>query len=294
MIIVMKTLFKNTFSILLLLSTAILFTSCDNPASSGEEEHSDPFGVALILNGVEVAVQENGVVTYADGDHLEMKVGEETDLITVRWISEDGDRFVPDENDGYSLRWTELNEDVLEVEQHEEDGAWRFHLVGLSAGESDISFQLFHNDHSDFTSSAFEVHVEEAVSGMELRDDAGTSLLSVNESNEITGSVSVNTNETTGELSAVFLDDEGNEIELNDEYELEWHVESGSEFITVDRSTSNPFALTLTGTAAGQATMHFELIKEHGDHGDEDDDHSDEEHSGVMVYSSPDITVTVN
>ena len=291
----MKTLFKNIFSILLLLSTAILFTSCDNPTSSDEEEHSEPFGVALILNGVEIAALENGVLTYAEGDHIELKVGEETDLITVRWISEDGDRFVPDENDGYSLRWMDVNENVLEIEQHEEDGAWRFHFVGLSAGESDVRLQLFHNGHSDFTSTQpFEIHVEQAVSGMEVRDDSGTPLLSVSESNEITGSLSVNVNETTGELSALFLDDEGNEIELDDEYEMKWHIESGSEFLTVDRSTSNPFTFTLTGTAAGQATMHFELIKEHGDHGDEGDDHSDDEHSGIVVYASPDITITVN
>lgn len=289
----MKNLFKNSFTALLLLYTAILFTSCDNPASSGEEEHSDPFGVELTLNSQIYATFENGEVTYANGDHLKLEVGEETDLIRLQWISEDGDRFVPDENDGYSLRWIDVNKDVLEVEQHEEDGAWRFHFVGLSAGESEIRFQLFHNGHSDFTSpQPFEVHVEQAVNGMELRNDAGTSLLSVNESNEITGSVSLNTNETTSELSAVFLDDEGNEIELNDEYELEWHIESGSEFLTVDRSTSNLFAFTLTSTAAGQATMHFELVKEDGGHND--GDHSDEEHAGIVVYASPDITITVN
>lgn len=169
----MNTLFKNFFTSLLLLSAAIFLTSCDNPASSGEEEHSDPFGVELTLNNQVIATFEDGVVTYANGDHLELRVGEETDLIRLQWISEDGDRFVPDENEGYSLRWIDVNEDVLEVEQHEEDGAWRFHFVGLSAGESEIRFQLFHNDHSDYTSpEPFVVHVEEAVNGMELRDDS--------------------------------------------------------------------------------------------------------------------------
>jgi|SRR6056297_1374868 len=271
------------------LSALLVLTSCDNPASSDDEDdHATPFGVALILNGVEIAVQENGEVSYHEGDHIELEVGEETNLVTVRWIAEDGDRFVPETEEGYSLNWIIANGDIVEVEQHEEDGAWAFHLVGLSAGESDVQFELFHNDHADFTSSAFEVHVEQAVSGMEVRDATGNAVISVDETGNITGSVSVNENETTEELSAVFFDDEGSEIDLTDGYELEWHIESGSEFVTIDRSAENPFAFTLTGIAQGQATMHFELIKEHGDHEGEGDEH------GIAAYESPDITITVN
>lgn len=278
----MKTLFKNSITALLLLSAAIFFTSCDNPASSDEEEHSDPFGVELTLNNQVIATFEDGVVTYANGDHLELKVGEETDLIRLQWISEDGDRFVPDENEGYSLRWIDVNEDVLEVEQHEEDGAWRFHFVGLSAGESEIRFQLFHNDHSDYTSpEPFEVQVEQAVNGMELRDDSGSPIISVDESGTVTGSIEMNTNETIGELTAPCLDEEGAEIDLKDEYELEWYVESGSEFVTISRSSSNPIAFTLTSVAQGEASMHFELIKEYGDHEGEDGGYDD--HDGIVA-----------
>ncbi|WP_340103676.1 hypothetical protein [Rhodohalobacter sp. 8-1] len=281
---------KNKLTVLsLALFTLFAFTSCSNPASSDDdEEHLTPFGVALILNGVEVAVQENGEVTYADGDHLELEIGEETNLITLRWIAEDGDRFVPNTDEGYSLSWIVDNENVVEVEQHEEDGAWAFHIVGLSAGESDIQFQLFHNDHADFTSSPFEVHVEQAVSGMAVRDQAGNAVLSIDESGTITGSLELTTDETTEELTAVFLDEEGTEIDTGSDYELEWHVESGSEFVTIERSTSNPFAFTFTGTAQGQATLHFELLVEHGDHEDEGEEH------GIAAYESPDITITVN
>ena len=149
----MKALYKNSYVLVIsLISAALLFTACSNPASSDdEEEHSTPFGVALFLNGDEVAVLENGNVTYASGDHLDLGVGEETDIISIRWIAEDGDRFTPDENEGYSLQWNNTNESVLEVEQHEEDGAWNFHFVGLTEGASDVTFILFHNGHSDFT-----------------------------------------------------------------------------------------------------------------------------------------------
>jgi hypothetical protein len=292
---------KNKFSYLILsIATIFAFASCSNSTSAEEEEHATPFGVAMILNGVEIAVQENGEITYNNGDHLELEVGEETNLITVRWISEDGDRFVPNTDEGYSLNWIIADENVVEVEQHEEDGAWEFHLVGLGAGESDLQLQLFHNDHSDFTSSAFEVHVEQAINGMAVQDGSGNDLLSVDATGAVTGSVALDAGVTTEELTAVFFDEEGNEVQLDEEYELMWHIESGSEFLTIDASTSNAFGFTLTGVAQGQATMHFELIKEHGDHDHDhdhltvDDDDHDHDHSGISVYESPDITVTVN
>jgi hypothetical protein len=288
----MKTLINKISLPLLILLTLISLTSCSNPASSDEEEHSDPFGVAMIVNGIEIAAQENGVITYNEGEYIELGAGEETSLITIRWIAEDGDRFVPETEDGYSLRWVVENENVLEVEQHEEDGPWSFHLVGLSAGESEVNFELLHNDHPDFTSLPFEVHVGQSVNGMEVRDASGNALISIDESGAITGSVDINVNETSGELTAVFLDDDGSVIDTDSEYELEWHVESGSEFLTINRSTENPFIFTLTGVAQGQATKHFELIKEPGDH--EDGEGGDDDHDGIVVYESPDITITVN
>lgn len=161
---------KNIFfsagrPVLTLLSFVILTTSCSNPVGPGEdedhEEHSEPFGVALIMNGTEIAFQESGSVNYLSGDHIDIPVGEETDLILVRWIDEDGDRFEAHADEGYSLQWFIENEDVLEVEQHGEDGAWQFHLVGASAGETQIQFELWHNDHKDFTSLPFVVEVHE-------------------------------------------------------------------------------------------------------------------------------------
>ena len=100
---------------------------------------------------------------------------------------------------------------------------------------------------------------------MEVRDASGSAVISVDESGSVSGSVEVNADETTGELTAVFFDDEGAVIDTDSDYELEWHVESGSEFVTIERSTENPFVFTVTGDDQGQATMHFELIKEHGE-----------------------------
>ena len=109
--------------------------------------------------------QENGIVSYAEGENITLAAGSETDLITVRFIAEDGDRFVPDESEGYGLAWAVGNESITEVEQHEEDGAWSFHMVGLAAGDTDVQFMLMHIDHEDFTSLPFAVQVTEAIAG---------------------------------------------------------------------------------------------------------------------------------
>lgn len=282
---------KVSFFVALLAISFFTLQACDT-TNSEEEEHSDPFGAALILNGVEVAAQENGVITYSEGDHLELEVGEETNLIQLRWIDEDGDRFTPDSDEGYSLQWIVADESVLEVEQHEEDGPWSFHLVGVGAGETTVEFELVHNeDHADFTTLPFEVHVEEVVSGMEVQDESGQSVVSVDDTGEVTGSFNVNAGETAGAFSALFFDFDGAEIDTSSDYELEWHVE-GSEFATVEAVDGEPFSFNIQGISSGEAAVHFALVKAHGDEGGDDDGH---DHEGeIEIYESPDIIINVN
>lgn len=265
--------------------------ACDT-TSGDEEDHSDPFGAALIMNGVEIATQEGGEITYNDGDHLELEVGEETNLIQLRWIDEDGDRFSMDPEDGYSLQWNVDDESVLEVEQHEEDGPWSFHLVGVGAGETTVEFELLHNDdHEDFTTLPFEVHVEEVVSGMEVQDESGQSVITVDENGEVTGSFNVNAGETAGAFSAIFFDFDGAEIDTDSEYELDWHIE-GTDFATVEPIEGSPFSFNIQGVSAGQAEVHFALIKEGEDEDGGDDGH---DHEGeIEIYESPDIIINAN
>lgn len=185
----MKIFKQYSIAFLSIITGALFFNACENSTGSEEHiEHSDPFGVAMILNEVEIALQENGEISYNEGNHLELEVGEETDLITIRWIAEDGDRFVPDTEDGYGLNWVVENEDVLEIEQHDEDGAWSFHLIAKSAGDSHLQFQLWHNDHADFTSLEFEVHVESTISSSQVTNESGTVLVEMNEDGSSTSS----------------------------------------------------------------------------------------------------------
>ena len=85
----------------------------------------------------------------------------------MRFIDEDGDQFVPDADDGYALDWEIADESIAEVEQHEEDGPWAFHIAGLEEGQTTLVVKLNHNDHADFVSKDIEIHVEEGGPGFE-------------------------------------------------------------------------------------------------------------------------------
>lgn len=144
---------KTLFTILL--SLAVLATACNNPAGDDdEEEHHEPVGAVLKMNGDEIARYEDGEVT----GQIEVNSGEETALITIYFLAEDGDEFQPDEPEN-SLSWKNIDGAIAEVEQHDEDGKWSFHIHGVETGETSVVFQLFHDDHSDFDTGSFSIIV---------------------------------------------------------------------------------------------------------------------------------------
>lgn len=142
----------TTLSFILLL--AAILTGCKNSAAT-EEEHEDfPVGIVLKMNGEEIVRYENG---SASGS-IEVAEGEETALISIYFLAEDGDEFQPDEPE-HSLSWVIEDESVAEVERHAEDGKWSFHVVGLASGSTTVTFQLLHGDHSDFEASGIPINV---------------------------------------------------------------------------------------------------------------------------------------
>jgi len=251
----------------------------------------------MIMNGVEIAKQENGEVTYNEGDHIELKTGEETNIINIRWISEDGDRFVPEE-DSYYLEWAIDDENILEVEQHEEDGKWAFHLKGSGAGETDIRFSLFHVDHADFTSLPFEVHVEEAVASSQITDETGRVLVRIDEDGNTDSGMAINANETTGPYNIYLFDEEGDNLsDYADEMEIEFHIDDESIATAEITEVEGRFGIILTGVQTGETNFHFEILAGEHDHDEDDDhDHEDEDHDDedLVIYESPDISLTVN
>jgi len=297
----MKAITSDTYSFSILfsfflLASLLVVSACDvtSTEEDHDDDHADPWGLVLIKDGVEIAKQEpGGQITYIDDDFFELKVGEESSLITVRFLDEHGDRMDPDQLDNdSSLGWEVGNEEVLQIEQHDEDGKWSFHFVGAGAGETHIVFHLLHGDHSDFTSREFEVHVEEAVHGMNIQDADGNVQVSVDSDRNVTGRFEVNEGATTTAFINFFLDEDGNELEFDHEYELEWDIEE-TDIASIEKVDGEEWSFTITGNNGGDTEVHFFLVREEDSHkpslANDDHDHEGE----TVVYESPHIDILV-
>lgn len=145
---------KYVFSLILLVSVT---AACSNSTSGDDhDEHSEPEGFVLVMNGTEIVKQDPG--SSVSGE-FELGLGDETDLITVHFLDADGDRFQPEE-DEYSLGYEFEDQGIAEFEQHAEDGKWSFHLHAEAEGITDLRLMLMHSGHSDFTTQDIHVHVE--------------------------------------------------------------------------------------------------------------------------------------
>jgi hypothetical protein len=155
----------NPLKVLLVAAVAFTLAACgddDNPVDSDHDEHAEAVGLVITDSGAEIVRDERGTVT----GEIEVGVERETTLLSVRFLAEDGDLFVP-EDDHYSLGFEIADESIAEIEWHEEDGKWAFHVVGHAAGETTIRLKIMHDDHADFVSRPLEIHVTEGGPGEE-------------------------------------------------------------------------------------------------------------------------------
>lgn len=156
--------FSRTLSRLAVVLLAVfMFNACDTTSSNDDDhdhdEHSDPFGLKIMHDGEEIAKQENGEVSYS-GDHnaIEIEAGVTYGPLQIMLLAEDGDEFLPDDED-YFLRINIADESV--VHTHDVDAPnFRFGLHGEGEGETTVTFDVMHIDHSDFESLPFTVVIE--------------------------------------------------------------------------------------------------------------------------------------
>ncbi len=147
----------------------------DNPIvddDDHEEEtgtHADADGFVLEVDEVEIYRQFQGDQT---GD-LSVGVGEEIE-VHVAFLDASGvethvgeaeeDEHGHSEEETFSLSLTDYDADIISIhlseeedahaeEEHGEKEEWRFEVIGLKAGTTQIAFQLLHGDHPDFTAA---------------------------------------------------------------------------------------------------------------------------------------------
>lgn len=154
---------RKLFLLFVILVAFIFVIGCDKDNPVNEDEHSDhaeAVGLVITQNDSEIVRYEEGVVTGA----IAVQAGEETGLLFVEFIAEDGDLFSPD-SDHHSLDWTVADQTVaqatLSETQDNDADAWKFSVAGLKAGETTIEIKILHEDHSDFVSLPIGIQVAE-------------------------------------------------------------------------------------------------------------------------------------
>lgn len=137
-----------------LLGGALLLSSC----KKSSHDHIDAFGMAIFENNVQVAIQQGGTVSYTNGSHILLEEGQVTSPMTVRFLDQNGD-FIVIEDDDYFLRIQNSNPVAVNAPLVEGE-SWQFRLAGLNEGESQLRFELMHVNHADFRSLPFIVVVQ--------------------------------------------------------------------------------------------------------------------------------------
>lgn len=138
------------------ISAAFILSSCndDNPVES-ETEHFEAIGLYVISSGDTIVSYVGGVV---DGQ-IGVVAGDETALLSIKFIEEDGDVGIPPGNE-WSLDWSVADTAVAEVEVHADElELYRFHIVGKKPGKTNITIIINHNEHKDFESLPITIDV---------------------------------------------------------------------------------------------------------------------------------------
>lgn len=151
-----ETIFSKIKIVLTLLIITGLAAACTNSTSS-DDDHDHADGFRLKMNGQTIVEQLPGTTTITG--EFELTPGQETDLITIYFLSDDGDEFQYEE-DSYSLGYEFDPTGIAEFEQHAEDGKWSFHIHAETEGITDLRLMLMHGGHSDFTTQNIHVQIE--------------------------------------------------------------------------------------------------------------------------------------
>jgi hypothetical protein len=133
--------------------------ACDTPVSPSE--HPEAGGVVILdaSTGVVIA-QVIGGNTVDFVTPLELDVDQTLD-VQIKFLDADDPQnlalaFLPDADEGETLRVLVTNASVVEYEDHGDTGAFR----ALAVGETTVRFQLMHGSHPDYESGWLTVNVQ--------------------------------------------------------------------------------------------------------------------------------------
>ena len=139
-------------TMLFLFALPFFFLHCsDNPVEP--EDHAEAVGFALLVNGTE----NLRLLSGESGDTLTLQNGASTPLYDVRFVAEDGDLFIPDE-EGSALDVVIADTSLAGIVTID-PATWTFSLEGKSPGETTLEVLILHGGHADFRSDRLVVVV---------------------------------------------------------------------------------------------------------------------------------------
>ncbi len=143
---------------IVLMGLFILGCSDDsNPVNDDHnDEHFEAIGLFVINSGDTIAAYTGGEVS----GQIEATVGEETPLLSVKFLTEDGHTGVP-ESDEFGLKLEIADTALAGIEQHDGED-YAFHVIGKREGQTSIEISILHHDHPDFVSKPIPVMVSKA------------------------------------------------------------------------------------------------------------------------------------
>lgn len=156
-------MFKYSSIAVLLFSLSLLFVSCSDEDDPSEPQHEHFEAEGWIF---EDAAGRDYIVIY-EGKFDNSGIATEfivpfddmTDHFEIYFLDHDKDEINPPDDDDKKLGWVIGDESIVEVHRHD-DEEWEFHLKGLKVGETDIEFQIVHNDHADVKTIKIPVKVQ--------------------------------------------------------------------------------------------------------------------------------------
>ncbi len=151
--------YRRFLSLLFPLALVVLI-GCgdDHDHGSGPDHHEEEaVGIVLSIDGTEIlrGVDDDGRVTLSKL-HVPA-VGDTTGTISVAFVSEDGDEFVPDESDlSLDIELSGSSVGLASIDA----ANYQFKLEGLSPGMTELAVVILHGTHADYRSIPVEITVE--------------------------------------------------------------------------------------------------------------------------------------
>lgn len=137
---------------------AFAAAACDNPVSPSD--HPEAGGVVIFAAGTNTVLAQSIGANVNFATPLALTVGQELE-VEVKFLDASNPTnlslaFLPDEDEGESLRVTIANTAIVEYHDHGDHGD----IEALSAGQTTMQFDLWHGSHADFRSGLLTVVVQ--------------------------------------------------------------------------------------------------------------------------------------